>query len=110
MEYDNMSIEVYKMEKFDAMSDVFNANYSRVETAINNTYEQLKANPDNEPLRAALFEICEVAQSIVNSQLDFTEMYCEDVSKDVIIDRLTEKYNNISTLINNDIDISNRTR
>lgn len=98
------------MEKFDAMSDVFNANYIRVETAINNTYEQLKANPDNEPLRAALFEMCEVAQSIVNSQLDFTEMYCEDVSKDVIIDRLTEKYNNISTFINNDIDISNRTR
>nr|MBP3259402.1 hypothetical protein [Bacilli bacterium] len=98
------------MDNYDKMSDIFSSNYGRIEEAINNTYAQLKENPENEPLKAALFELCEVAKSVVNTQLDFTELYCDEVFKDDIINNLAEKYNTIDKFISSDFDLSNHTR
>lgn len=79
------------MEKFDFIYNKMSTNYDNLCEVMRNVYFQLQEQPENEQLRYLLGSLGEVAEGMINQQIDFVDAYCSTDVKDNVIGKLENK-------------------
>lgn len=79
------------MENFSFIYDKMNDNYDKLGEVMRTVYFQLQEQPENEQLRNLLGSLGDVAEGMINQQIDFTDAYCSADVKESVIGNLESK-------------------
>ena len=89
------------MEDFGTLYDKMSANYSTIESMMGEVYSQIQDDPSNSQLQSILQRLGDVAKGMLQSQISFTETYCKDDVKDLLVENLSNRYDGLEDALNN---------
>ena len=89
------------MEDFGTLYDKMSANYSTIESMMGEVYSQIQDDPSNSQLQSILQRLGDVAKGMLQSQISFTETYCKDDVKDLLVENLSNRYDGLEEALNN---------
>ena len=89
------------MEDFGRLYDKMSANYSTIESMMGEVYSQIQDDPSNSQLQSILQRLGDVAKGMLQSQISFTETYCKDDVKDLLVENLSNRYDGLEEALNN---------
>lgn len=89
------------MEAFGTLYDKMSTNYSTIENMMGEIYSQIQNNPSNSQLQGILQGLGDVAKGMLQSQIGFTESYCKDDVKNMLVENLYNRYESLEEALNN---------
>ena len=89
------------MEDFGTLYDMMSANYSNIEGMMGEIYSQIQSDPSNSQLQGILQGLGDVAKGMLQSQISFTESYCKDDVKNLLVENLSNRYDGLEEALNN---------
>lgn len=89
------------MEDFGTLYDKMSTNYSTIESMMGEIYSQIQSDPSNSQLQGILQGLGEVAKGMLQSQIGFTESYCKDDVKNMLVENLYNRYEGLEEALNN---------
>ena len=91
------------MENFDIIFGKMSNNYYKVEDIMSDLHQQLIEQPENEQLKKLLEGLGNIAESIINEQIDFAYLYCSPDIKENVIGRLQTKKETLISELQKDL-------
>ena len=89
------------MEDFGTLYDKMSTNYSTIESMMGEIYSQIQNDPSNSQLQGILQGLGDVAKGMLQSQISFTESYCKDDVKNLLVENLSNRYDGLEEALNN---------
>lgn len=97
------------MENFSVIEQKMNRNYDSVTEIMGTLYANIQENPEDINSRDMLLALGEVAINIINTQIDFAYIYCDDSRyKGITIEKLKEKEEQLLVELNKTKQIERR--